>query len=361
MKHILSTIATLLLYTATASAQQVNNVFGFPATEPGYSLGVSACYAGEIGDWLIVAGGCNFPTPGNKTYYAGIYAAHIDDSVLNWRLVGMLPEPAAYGATIASGDSLLFIGGNNKEHGLNTVYSIHINGNGSEAKISRMADMPVTVDNMAAAKSGDKAFIVGGNQGGKPSTNILCLNLKASNKQWSTMASIPGEARVQPVSAACEGKLYVWGGFFADGEKSIVHTDGYGLDTNSGTWSKLAAPRSINGTEMTLSGGIAWSEGNRIIATGGVNKEIFLDAISGRYELVKQTEYLKQPIDWYKFSGNLYEFDTTKDEWMKTTFANKGLARAGAQAVPTSTGCYYIGGELKPAVRTPQIVVLKGE
>lgn len=104
-------ISTLLLLSALTSAQSVRNVFGFPATEPGYSLGVSACYAGQIGDYIVMAGGCNFPTPGNKTYYAGIYAAPLDNAVLRWQLVGFLPEPAAYGATIASGDSLLFIGG----------------------------------------------------------------------------------------------------------------------------------------------------------------------------------------------------------------------------------------------------------
>ena len=68
-------ISTLLLLSVLTSAQSVRNVFGFPATEPGYSLGVSACYAGQIGDYIVMAGGCNFPTPGNKTYYAGIYAA----------------------------------------------------------------------------------------------------------------------------------------------------------------------------------------------------------------------------------------------------------------------------------------------
>ena len=49
----------------SASAQRVRPVFGFPATEPGYSLGVSACYAAQIGDWIVVAGGFNFHTPCN--------------------------------------------------------------------------------------------------------------------------------------------------------------------------------------------------------------------------------------------------------------------------------------------------------
>lgn len=360
MKRILFLIISLVsLFHTSASAQHVRPVFGFPATEPGYSLGVSACYAAQIGDWIVVAGGCNFPTPGNKTYYAGIYAAPVDGDVLNWRLVGMLPEPAAYGVTAVSGDSLLFIGGNNSNHALKSVYSIRLDGVGEHACVKRLADLPCTVDNMAVAQSEGNVFVVGGNHDGKPSADVLALNLNAANPAWSNIGSMPGSARVQPVAAALDGKLYVWGGFYAKGEQSEVHTDGSCMNIATGKWTSVAAPKSADGREMTLAGGIAWTDNGKIYATGGVNKDIFLDAISGRYERVKQADYLNQPISWYRFSGNLYEYDVVKEAWIKTRFADKALARAGAQMVVTQKGCFYIGGELKPALRTPQIVVLQ--
>lgn len=360
MKRFLFLILLFVsLFQASASAQRVSPVFGFPATEPGYSLGVSACYAGQIGDWIVVAGGCNFPTPGKKTYYAGIYAARIDSDVLNWRLVGMLPEPAAYGVTAVSGDSLLFIGGNNSDHALKTVYSIHLNGVGECAEVKRLADMPCTVDNMAVAQCGGSVYVVGGNHDGKPSADVLALDLNVAKSSWRNIGSMPGSARVQPVAAALDGKLYVWGGFYANGDRSEVHTDGSCMNIATGKWTSVAAPKSVEGCEMTLAGGIAWAFNGKIYATGGVNKDIFLDAISGRYERVKQADYLNQPISWYRFSGNLYEYDVLSEAWVKTRFADKGLARAGAQMVVTQKGCFYIGGELKPALRTPQIVVLQ--
>ena len=359
MKRFLFLILLFVsLFQASVSAQRVSPVFGFPATEPGYSLGVSACYAGQIGDWIVVAGGCNFPTPGKKTYYAGIYAARIDSDVLNWRLVGMLPEPAAYGVTAVSGDSLLFIGGNNSDHALKSVYSVRLDGVGEHACVKRLADLPCTVDNMAVAQSEGNVFVVGGNHDGKPSADVLALNLNAANLSWSNIGSMPGSARVQPVATALDGKLYVWGGFFANGGRSEVHTKGCCMNIATGKWTSLAAPKSVEGREMTLAGGIAWTFNGKIYATGGVNKDIFLDAISGRYELVKQSDYLNQPISWYRFSGNLYEYDVEKGAWLKTRFADNGLARAGAQMVVTQKGCFYIGGELKPALRTPQIVIL---
>lgn len=353
---------SLFLFLSAAlslSAQHVRSVAGFPAAEPGYSLGVSACYAGQIGDYLVVAGGCNFPEAGKpKKYYAGVYAARMDRATLQWRLVGFLPEAAAYGATVASGDSLLFIGGNNTDHALAAVYSVRLNSAGTDVSINRLADLPATADNMAVALVGNDIFVVGGNQNGKPSADVLCYKLGASTVSSANLR-IPGAPRVQPVAAAYNDKLYVWGGFYADGEQSKVHTDGYVYDVNAKEWGALAAPCSADGEEMTLSGGIAWADGDHLYATGGVNRTIFLDAISGRYECVKKDDYLKQPIDWYKFSGNLYVFDAVAGQWLTTTFANQALARAGAQAVPTPLGVYYIGGELKPALRTPQIVIIE--
>lgn len=360
---------SLFLFLSAAlplSAQHVRRVAGFPAAEPGYSLGVSACYAGQIGDYLVVAGGCNFPEAGKpKKYYAGVYAARIDRATLQWRLVGFLPEVAAYGATVASGDSLLFIGGNNTEHALAAVYSVRLNSAGTNVSINRLADLPATADNMAVALAGNDVFVVGGNQNGKPSNAVLRYKLgsnsvnQATNSTSAVNLRIPGAPRVQPVAAAYNNRLYVWGGFYADGEQSKVHTDGYVYDVNAKEWGALAAPRSADGEEMTLSGGIAWADGNRLYATGGVNRTIFLDAISGRYECVKKDDYLKQSIDWYKFSGNLYVFDAVAGQWLTTTFANQALARAGAQVVPTTLGVYYIGGELKPALRTPEIVIIE--
>ena len=57
---------------------------------------------------------------------------------------------------------------------------------------------------------------------------------------------------MQPVAAAYNDKLYVWGGFYADGEQSKVHTDGYVYDVNAKEWGALSAPRSADGEEMTL-------------------------------------------------------------------------------------------------------------
>lgn len=114
-----------------------------------------------IGDRLIIAGGCNFPDAGKKKYYAGIYAAKASDDSLDWKLVGYLPEPAAYGGVVALGDSLILIGGNNCEHSLKTVLSVRLNGRKDKVVTRLLPPMPLTVDNMAVAHSFGQVYVLG--------------------------------------------------------------------------------------------------------------------------------------------------------------------------------------------------------
>ena len=49
------------LTSGACEADSVLSVDGFPMGEDGIEKGVSACYAGRIGDCIVMAGGCNFP------------------------------------------------------------------------------------------------------------------------------------------------------------------------------------------------------------------------------------------------------------------------------------------------------------
>lgn len=72
--------------------------------------------------------------------------------------------------------------------------------------------------------------------------------------------------------------------------------------------------------------------------------------------MTEKHEYLSHSVEWYRFNGQLLTFDTSAKKWLTPVAHDKRLARAGAQAVVTDNQIYYIGGELKPAVRTPDIV-----
>jgi len=339
---------------------QVTAPSGFPSDETGYEQGVSACFAGIIGDELIIAGGCNFPDgSGVKRYYEGIYAAHWRSDTLRWRRIGILPEPAAYGATVQAGDSLLLGGGCNSRHSLPTVTVIRLNAQ-RQAVLSSLPSLPVTFDNGTATYAKGKVLVFGGNQNGKPSKALWSYHLQQAREHWTKQRCMPGRPRVQPVGVTHGARFFVWGGYHADGDHSQVATDGYSYDVTRNRWSPLPAPTDMSGEPLTLSGATGTTDNRGLVmCLGGVNKDIFADAISGQYKLVNQSDYLKQPVTWYRFNALPLFFDTKKRQWLPCSTPDPRLARAGAQIVACEDCQYlYIGGELKPGVRTPQILRL---
>ena len=64
---------------------------------------------------------------------------------------------------------------------------------------------------------------------------------------------------------------------------------------------------------------------------------------------------MKQAAEWYKFNGRLLAFDTKREQWHLVQ-KNQLYARAGALLTTDGEYIYYIGGELKPGIRTPEIV-----
>ena len=96
----------------------------------------------------------------------------------------------------------------------------------------------------------------------------------------------------------------------------------------------------------------------QIICAGGVNRDIFWDAISGTYSKVAQADYLKKDISWYQFNGCPLTYKLKTERWEILSHQTSLLARAGAQVAMRKHTLYYIGGELKPGLRSPGIVQL---
>ena len=365
-------ISSLILACCTSSGQsipspavRIEHISGFPDSEPGYSLGVSACYAGFIDDKLVVVGGCNFPDVpaaegGTKRFYKGIYVAQLaNDSTWTWAKAGELPVEAAYGVTISLPHRLIFVGGSNSGGGLSATWSVSLNATGSITLSDTLPPLPCTLDNMAGAALGDTLYVLGGRKGGVPSTSLFSLDMKSPTKGWKEETAFPGAPRVQPVCAVQEESLYLWGGFSSASEaggEAIVATDGYRYRPALKIWEPVSTPV-IPGTEeqLTLTGGasIALSD-SLILCTGGVNKDLFLDAISGRYSLIAKENYLTQPVSWYRFNGRLLVYNTRRNHWTEWGHS-AALARAGAALAGRKNEIYVIGGETKPGIRTAQI------
>ena len=331
--------------------------------------GVSAMFCGRIGGDIILAGGANFPyTPaaqgGKKKYYDQVYLLPATSSLLP---VTSLPAPAAYGASVQMDGSIIFLGGENESGLLSDVYELKQGPFGYE--FETLPSMPVAMSNICAAKVGEKIYVVGNKTKDerRKTKDALLLIYDISTRNW-TESTYPSLPRTQAVCASVGDKLYIWGGFYQGSKSSrssksssgsrgsnTVFTDGLCLDTKTGEWAILPAPVDENGDMLTLTGGCATAVGDTIYAAGGVNKDIFLRAISGEYG----DDYMLHEPEWYKFSPYLLayyaeegiESKEGKEAQWHILKKDPRFARAGAGIVFP----YIIQGESKPGIRSSDI------
>ncbi|HPW79021.1 MAG TPA: cyclically-permuted mutarotase family protein [Bacteroidales bacterium] len=321
---------------------------------PQWEHGVSGFFAGKIGGTFVLAGGCNFPDvpaadKGKKVFYQDIFT-------LNGRRLGTLPEPVAYGVAVTYDRRLLCAGGSNENGSLNSVYGLKLTK--AHPEITPMASLPVTMDNMSGAVCQNKWYLVGGNQDGVPSNQVFSLDLDNAQAVWQQEPSYPGPPRLQAVCVAQGGRLFLIGGFCPklDSAPASVSLDALCFDPLSGQWTPVAAPVDEMGQPVSVGGGYGVPIGDSLlVVAGGVHKDIFLNALNGLYG----TDYMKQSPEWYQLNPRLLQYDITRNQWT-VLGSNKAWARAGAILVKKSERrLYWIHGELKPGIRTPDIQKIK--
>ena len=360
-KRLIISFVLIALFTAYTMAQNSNPIqrlVGFPTEEQGFDKGVSACYCGVINGYLYIAGGCNFPDKpvaegGKKRFYKAIYAAKLnaEGNRLEWKTVGQMPQPAAYGVSVTYENSLIFVGGNNETGGLTTAIRLRPTATGMQQEA--LPNLPHALDNMAGAVVGHILYVVGGNCEGVATQKVWSLDLKNTAKEgWKEEPSIPGIARVQPIAAALAGDLLgVWGGFApkTDSKAAQLAMNGASYNAGCGTWTALPVPTDALGEEVFTGGSTAIATPQKgVVVVGGVNKDVFLAAINKLPE-----GYLLHEPEWYRFSSRVLCY---RDGAWTQLLQHPSVARAGCALAYWDGWVYVVGGELKPGIRTPEIV-----
>ena len=360
-KRLIISFVLIALFTAYTMAQNSNSIqrlVGFPTEEQGFDKGVSACYCGVINGYLYIAGGCNFPDKpvaegGKKRFYKAIYAAKLnaEGNRLEWKTVGQMPQPAAYGVSVTYENSLILVGGNNETGGLTTAIRLRPTATGMQQEA--LPNLPHALDNMAGAVVGHILYVVGGNCEGVATQKVWSLDLKNTAKEgWKEEPSIPGIARVQPIAAALAGDLLgVWGGFApkTDSKAAQLAMNGASYNAGCGTWTALPAPTDALGEEVFTGGATAITTPQKgVVVVGGVNKDVFLAAINKLPE-----GYLLHEPEWYRFNNRVLCY---RDGAWTQLFQHPSVARAGCALAYWDGWVYVVGGELKPGIRTPEIV-----
>lgn len=357
--------------------------------------GVSAPFAGSIHQNLIVAGGCNFPNVpaakgGAKRFYADIYELpHPDhDPQAQWRKIGELPQPMAYGVSVTVPNGMVCVGGTTD--GVNSsaeTYLLHTDAH-HKLQITPLPALPLSLDNMTGAYGGGYIYVAGGLHNGVAVNAAFRLQYPGG-KTWERLPDFPGRARVQPASAvqnnATAPCFYLVGGFApaTKTERAWAHTDGWCFNAATHQWSKMADIVPHGQTEpMTLAGAIGISSGcAHIVFVGGVNKQVFEQAVN-RPLLIEDAErglqrtptlalqqqlerlnqeqaaYLNHAEGWYRFNNELVIYHTITDTWV-TESQSPLIARAGAGFIRCGREWIVVNGETKPGIRSAAVTAVK--
>lgn len=362
------------------------------AMEQGFDEGVSGAFAGQVGEWLVWGGGCNFPSdhPSAKRFYQSIYATRASDKGEREVVaLGTLAVPSGYGASLISTDgaSLYLVGGTDGVSARKEIYRVSLVDGAPELELLPTA-LPFGWYEGGAALVGDTLYLAGGWRGEETGVEPLLRLTKValSTGESSAMLPLPEGARIQPVLFNCCGSLYLFGGFRpANGEEPpYMQAKGYrlSLETQPLEWEEVANEPTVdlsNGARKLLFVGSAVScdpSNGTVYLAGGVDWDIFQSALDREYregqarratepdeQLLAQFDearkaYLSQSPEAYRFMPALLKFNPQSDEW-KVVAEEPAFATAGAVLSVKGGMAYLVGGELKPRLRTPNIWYLK--
>jgi len=400
MKKLILIAAALLTSASFAFAEEKSNTLSWdrlpdlPDTE-----GFAGAFAGVVhdanknDDYLIVAGGANFPegrpwekekNP-KKIYYKSIYRLKLTTENPEWELLpDELPHEVGYGmsVTLPRRGSTLFIGGKHQE-AFADVWEIGSDSTGAITCSPRVKlDLPLAEGTVGLI--GEKVVVAGGvtnRQGGgfEPVQKAYMLDTSKEEGEWKWESlpwpkmkdGTPARGRAYAVSAVKGDKFYLFGGRDQASsdepapervhqEKLDILSDCHVLELKTGTWQQIAdLPQGMSAApSAAIPVGVS-----HFLMLGGVSADYWRQQFEDRPELNGAGD--AHP----GFDGTVWAYDSITDTWVAAETLPAEVKDLPA-AVPVTTPVVFYGnkeqiilptGEMKPGIRTPQILVAEVE
>ncbi len=315
--------------------------------------GFAGMYAGVSGDFLLAAGGANFPDAlpwegGTKTWNDRVWVLDKPDGA--WKEAGRLPSPRGYGVSLTvPGRGVLCIGGNDASNHFADVFILSWTTAGG-LKTESLPPLPQPLANACGALIGTTVYIAGGETAPgavAASDGFWSLNLGAAKPEWTRLPTWPGPARTLAVAGAQAGKFFLAGGVALKADENGKPArilpylkDGYAFDPKRNQWARIADlpfPAVASPSPMPAL---------------GQSHLLLIGADDGAQFGVKEGHT--------GFRPTVLGYHTITDTW-----APFGAAAASPQVtVPAVAwrGQWILpSGEIRPGVRTPAVRALRME
>ncbi|MGL5611221.1 MAG: cyclically-permuted mutarotase family protein, partial [Cetobacterium sp.] len=170
----------------------------------GYEIqkGIAGPLAGNIGEYIVVAGGANFPHKsvlegGPKVVYSDLYLMKKTKNGLELVKHTHLPKEIGYGTAISTDKGIYYVGGTYQTGVSNEILFITLNADKTDVIVKTIGTLPFDYHSGVAALYRDDVYIVTGKQDGKNSKNFYKYNLTTG--KTTALKMFPGTERSQSV------------------------------------------------------------------------------------------------------------------------------------------------------------------
>ena len=331
--------------------------------------GFAGVYSGVVkeGDeeFLVVAGGANFPEGrpwegGKKVYYDDVFVLPLKDGG-EWRMAeAKLPVKMGYGMSVSLEDgSSWFMGGKNEDGCSSTGWMVRMDGD--KVEISQVLALPSPIAEGAAAVV-DGNLIVGSGTGGTGTLQKIYRleHYPSAASEWKELKWPEGaRGRMYPVAGVKGGKFYLFGGRdFANSEEEKEGrifgldwlSDCWELDVASERWKRLADLPEARSAAPSMAVPVGASS---FLMLGGVTVGFLKEQVMARPGINGQG--MEHP----GFPGAVLSYNTVTNRWAE----ERNFPMGGVLAPVTTPVVFWNGkvilptGEIKPGVRSPQVLV----
>ena len=327
--------------------------------------GFAGVYSGVVSengeDFLVVAGGANFPDgrpweDGKKIYYDDIYVLPLKEGGEWEKSAATLPQAVGYGMSASLDDgSCWFMGGKNDSGCLRESYQVKVEN--GEVIVGRAPSLPVPLAEGLAAVVDGTLIVGAGTNGDETIREFYSMN---DESEWETLGWPEGaRGRMYAVGGVKGGTFYLFGGRDnADSEEEKEDRifgldflkDAWELNVSSGQWKRLADMPEARSAAPSMA---VPAGASSFLMLGGVTVPFLAEQVAARPELNGQG--MEHP----GFPGAILSYNTVTDRWAEAgSFPLEGTFAPVTTPVVFWNGKVIIPtGEIKPGVRSPQVLI----
>lgn len=354
MKYpLIKTILALqfIFFTTLPSMSQIDRIKWSEFPQLPDQLGFAGMYAGVSSGAIIAMGGANFPEKypwegGTKKWHDHIYILPPGGQ---WeRSDQKLPAPSGYGVSVSWKNKLILAGGCTPTEHLADVFSYQWS-NGNLIR-ENLPSLPKPLAYMTGALLENLLVILGGSESptGTPTKTALVLDLEHPEKGWQAIESWPGSERILPVSGVWNRKLFLMSGETSNanplgGKYRDILLDNYALTLtkNGSAWQAKWEKRSPIPRGISAGGSLPLLGNEKFVIWGGV------DAVTAQYRTPATHPGIIKSVLFYYPENDTWEYLGEQTNYP---------SRVTLAVIPFKNTWLYVSGEIKPGIRTPEIV-----